>query len=211
MISDEQANQIKKQIISQIEKSFPEDKKEFAIKQVQDMNNEQLETFLKQNNLKVQQGQVQAPQEQKCIFCSIASGEIESFKIDENKTAIAVLEINPISKGHTLIIPKQHVTSEKDISKTTISLANKIKKKLKSKLKPEKIEIKNSNIMNHEIINIIPIYKETDLDAERKPANKKELAELQKNIKPKPKPVKKQPQTQKLKPKENLNVPKRIP
>ena len=104
MIPQEQADQIKQQIIQQIESTFPEDKKESAIKQIELMGSEQLEEFLEKNNL-MKTGE--NPTGDKCIFCSIISEEISSYKIDENKDAIAILEINPISRAHVLIIPKK--------------------------------------------------------------------------------------------------------
>ncbi len=43
-----------------------------------------------------------------CVFCAIAAGEIPSFKIYEDDIVLAYLDINPFSKGHTLVIPKAH-------------------------------------------------------------------------------------------------------
>ena len=43
-----------------------------------------------------------------CVFCAIAAGEIPSFKIYEDEFALAYLDINPFTKGHTLVIPKAH-------------------------------------------------------------------------------------------------------
>lgn len=43
-----------------------------------------------------------------CLFCKIVKGEIPSFKIYEDKEFIAFLDIGPVNKGHTLIVPKQH-------------------------------------------------------------------------------------------------------
>lgn len=43
-----------------------------------------------------------------CVFCKIAKGEIPSFKVYENDRVLAFEDINPISEGHTLIIPKAH-------------------------------------------------------------------------------------------------------
>ena len=44
-----------------------------------------------------------------CIFCKIVSGQIPSTKIYEDEVIIAFLDIGPISDGHTLVIPRQHV------------------------------------------------------------------------------------------------------
>ena len=43
-----------------------------------------------------------------CIFCKIINGEIPSYKIYEDDEILAFLDINPVSPGHTLIIPKEH-------------------------------------------------------------------------------------------------------
>ena len=43
-----------------------------------------------------------------CIFCAIAEGEIPSFKVYEDEVVLAYLDINPVAKGHTLVIPKEH-------------------------------------------------------------------------------------------------------
>ncbi len=44
-----------------------------------------------------------------CIFCQIVSGKLPSYKIYEDGEFIAILDIFPKTKGHTLVIPKQHV------------------------------------------------------------------------------------------------------
>lgn len=43
-----------------------------------------------------------------CIFCKIAKKEEKAYVIYENEKVIAFLDINPLSKGHTLVIPKEH-------------------------------------------------------------------------------------------------------
>ena len=43
-----------------------------------------------------------------CIFCKIASGEIPSYTIYEDDDFKAFMDISPASKGHTILIPKQH-------------------------------------------------------------------------------------------------------
>src|SRR3990167_7974417 len=46
--------------------------------------------------------------ERDCVFCKIIRGEILSHKIYENKNFFAFLDINPLSPGHALVIPKKH-------------------------------------------------------------------------------------------------------
>ena len=43
-----------------------------------------------------------------CIFCKIVAGEIPSAKVYEDAEVLAFMDIGPIIKGHTLVIPKQH-------------------------------------------------------------------------------------------------------
>ena len=44
-----------------------------------------------------------------CIFCRIVRGELPSVKVYEDDDVLAFLDIGPIIKGHTLVIPKRHV------------------------------------------------------------------------------------------------------
>ncbi|KZT11777.1 HIT-like protein [Laetiporus sulphureus 93-53] len=43
-----------------------------------------------------------------CIFCKIVKGEIPSFKLIETETSYSFLDVNPLAKGHSLVIPKYH-------------------------------------------------------------------------------------------------------
>ncbi len=47
-------------------------------------------------------------QKQQCIFCQIIEGKIPSKKVYEDDKIIAILDINPASKGHVIILPKEH-------------------------------------------------------------------------------------------------------
>lgn len=44
-----------------------------------------------------------------CVFCKIISGEIPGYKVYEDEKVVAFLDANPVSKGHTLVVPKKHV------------------------------------------------------------------------------------------------------
>lgn len=50
-----------------------------------------------------------------CIFCKIISGQIKARIIEETKNSIAFLDAFPLSKGHTLVIPKKHYEKIQDI------------------------------------------------------------------------------------------------
>ena len=44
-----------------------------------------------------------------CIFCRIVQGKVFSHRVFDNKRILAFLDLHPLSKGHTLVIPKSHV------------------------------------------------------------------------------------------------------
>ena len=213
MLPPEQIENIKEQFLSQLEQTNLPNKEE--IKQsIKAMNPKELEEFLKQNNLIKDQDVSSSPQPlpspgQQCIFCSISKGEVESYKIDENKNSLAVLELNPATKGHILIIPKKHISSSNEIPQTAFSLAKKIAKKLKTKLKAKDVSITTSNIFGHEIIQVIPQHKDQELNKKHQ-ATQEELQELQKLLEKKPKPKSAKPKTKKVKEKK-LWLPRRIP
>lgn len=177
MLTPEQTKSIKTQLIEQIMSSFPAEKKDFAISQIEAMDAGALEEFLAKNGLIKKEG-VQK-QTGNCVFCSIVFGDISSYKIAENSKAIAVLEINPVSRGHVIIIPKEHITSEKNLPAQVFTLAKKVSSLIKKRLNAKQVEKTASNIMGHEIFNIIPFYENQPASAERQKATQAELSELQ--------------------------------
>jgi histidine triad (HIT) family protein len=46
--------------------------------------------------------------DEQCIFCKIVAGQIPSTKIYEDQAVFAFLDVNPVSDGHTLVVPKEH-------------------------------------------------------------------------------------------------------
>lgn len=208
MLSKEESENIKKQLIKQVEENFPADKKSAAISQINEMSSEELEDFIEKNNIQQPSGA-----EGKCIFCSITFGEIPSYKIDENKSAVAVLEINPISKGHVIIIPKEHSPQIKKSERSLASLIKKLSKKIKSKFAPKEVKVSYSQMFGHSIINLLPIYENESMDSKRKKASKEELEEVQKALSSKTKSATEKvskPKTKIVKEK-NLWLPRRIP
>lgn len=62
-----------------------------------------------------------------CIFCKIIEGELPCYKIYEDKRIMAFLDINPVNKGHLLILPKDHylnfLEAPKDLLKDLVSVS----------------------------------------------------------------------------------------
>lgn len=179
-LSKEQTEQIKKQLLKQIE-SWPEEQRSSAKEKIEEMTEEEFEEFLIQNKIIQKEGEESKKEEkQECVFCSIIQNKIPSYKLDENKTSLAILEINPLSKGHSIVISKTHTK----LPSSAFSLANKLGKRIKSRLKAEEVKIENASIFGHHLINIIPLYKEGKL--EKRKAEEKELILLQDKLKAKP-------------------------
>jgi histidine triad (HIT) family protein len=205
MLSDEETEEIKQKLLSHIQSTFPAEQVMNAKKQVELMNSEQLESFLEKNKL-IKEENSNADSKSECVFCSIASGKIRAVKIDENDDAVAVLDINPISKGHSLIIPKNHIDK---LSKKALVLAKNISKKIKEKLNAKNIEISNSNLFGHKVINILPVYDNESFDSKRKPAKIEELEKIREELERVKEKVQKKQKTKKIK--EFFWLPKRVP
>ena len=56
-----------------------------------------------------------------CIFCKIVTGDIPSIKIYEDDHVFAFMDINPVSEGHALVIPKIHAENLWEISEASLS------------------------------------------------------------------------------------------
>lgn len=110
-----------------------------------------------------------------CIFCKIINNDISSYKIYENDMVVCFLDINPLSSGHTLIIPKKHFKDISDIDSEYLSSINDATKYvynlLMSKLGPDGIRIVQNNGICQEIkhyhVHLIPVYNDMlDMDIE---------------------------------------------
>lgn len=182
-LTDEHARTVKEQLLKQLE-SFPEDKREEIKQYVTSMNNEQLEEFIIKNKLVKPAQQSEGSQKKsgsignECVYCLIANKQIESLALYEDKDYVAVLEINPFSKGHTIIVPKKHLAETKLLKPKAFTIADKIGKHLIKNLDAENFQISSSDELKHAIINVIPVYKGKPLDYQRKPAKKQDLQDL---------------------------------
>ena len=70
-----------------------------------------------------------------CIFCKIVKGEIPCFKIYEDEKVLSFLDINPMSQGHALIIPKAHAANLWEIQEEDLMAVQIAAKKIVNALK----------------------------------------------------------------------------
>ncbi len=202
MLSDEEIIDIKQKLISHIESTFPPEQILSAKSQIEAMNLEQLESFIEKNKL------IKNPEEENagCVFCNIASGKINSVRLGEDENAVAVLEINPISKGHFIVVPFQHTDYA---PKEAMELAKKISKKIREKFSPKEIEILKSKMFGHEIINVLPVYNNENLNSERHRETMENLEKVKEELEKKEEVKEEKPLKEKIE--EFRWLPKRIP
>lgn len=106
----------------------------------------------------------------KCIFCKIANGEIPSRTLEENDMFKVVLDVGPATKGHALILPKDHYRNLFDLPEETaaeaIKMAKKMAVKMKDKLNCDGVNIVQNNeetagqTVFHFHMHVIPRYKD---------------------------------------------------
>ena len=107
-----------------------------------------------------------------CIFCKIINKEIPSKIIYEDDKVIATLDINPQSKGHTLLIPKEHFEDYTKLTSETLNhlfqvaqnLGNKIMTKLDQDGYSLLINYGTAQEIKHLHLHIIPNNKEKNVD-----------------------------------------------
>lgn len=102
------------------------------------------------------------------IFSRIVAGEIPCYKVAENDKFFAFLDINPLVKGHTLVIPKQEVDyifdlSDEDIAEMQV-FAKKVAAAIKAAFPCQKVGQAVIGLeVPHAHIHLIPIQKESDM------------------------------------------------
>lgn len=107
-----------------------------------------------------------------CIFCSIVKGEIPATRIYEDDTVLAILDISQVTKGHTLVILKQHtenfMSCEPELMKHVMEVAQMLAKRIMERTHAEGMnvlsnihEVAGQSVM-HFHVHLIPRYSEQD-------------------------------------------------
>ena len=125
-----------------------------------------------------------------CIFCKIIAGDIPSHKIDEDDKTLAFMDINPWTRGHSLVIPKAHSRNIYDADPAdlaaAVATAQRVAQRMRDRLKCEGINLVQSSepvamqTVFHTHVHVIPRYSDDGLKlpAHPKPAEHEELAGL---------------------------------
>jgi histidine triad (HIT) family protein len=130
-----------------------------------------------------------------CIFCKIVKGDIPAYKVYEDDKVYAFLDINPLSKGHTLVLSKEHYVNVLDVPGDLYGYMNEVVKELAQKIQdeyePEGILINQNNgrkagqEIDHIHVHVKPIYEDTKVFGEgnhRKHLSEDEMKEIQEDL-----------------------------
>ncbi len=108
-----------------------------------------------------------------CIFCAIVAGEAPAEVIDQDDHTVTLMDINPATKGHALVIPRDHsedllAISEEDLRHTAVA-AQRIAKRMEATLAPDGFNLINAcrvaawQTVFHFHIHVIPRYEDDPL------------------------------------------------
>ena len=123
------------------------------------------------------------------IFTRIIQGEIPCYKIAEDDRFFAFLDINPLSKGHTLVVPKQETDYIFNLGDETIGqmmvFAKKVAQKIEKAIPCKRIALAVIGLeVPHAHIHLVPITQEGDLDFKKEhlKLTQEEFVEIQQRI-----------------------------
>ena len=116
-----------------------------------------------------------------CIFCKIAAGDIPSATIYEDEDFRVILDIEPASKGHALILPKEHYANlyelPEELAAKAIVVAKKVIGKMTDILGCDGYNVLQNNgscagqTVYHYHMHLIPRYKDDDVTITWKPGS----------------------------------------
>jgi histidine triad (HIT) family protein len=104
-----------------------------------------------------------------CLFCKIVAGEIPSQRIDEDERTVAFMDINPATRGHALVVPREHSPNLLEIGRddldATIAAAQRLARTVTERLGADGVTLMNScgaaawQTVFHFHIHVIPRYE----------------------------------------------------
>ena len=103
------------------------------------------------------------------IFSRIIAGEIPSYKVAEDESYYAFLDINPLTEGHTLVVPKKEIDYIFDLDDETLAgmmvIAKKVAGRIKQKIACKRVAVVVLGLeVPHAHIHLIPINSENEVD-----------------------------------------------
>jgi histidine triad (HIT) family protein len=103
-----------------------------------------------------------------CLFCKIVAGEIPSTRVDEDERTVAFMDINPATRGHLLVVPREHSADLLEVSPEDLSacarMAQRLAARVRDKLGADGVNLLNScgpaawQTVFHFHVHVIPRY-----------------------------------------------------
>jgi histidine triad (HIT) family protein len=103
-----------------------------------------------------------------CIFCKIVAGEVPSTRVDEDERTVAFMDVNPATRGHVLVVPREHVADLLEIGPEDLAacaaMAQRIARAQKDRLGADGVNLLNScgpaawQTVFHFHVHVIPRY-----------------------------------------------------
>ena len=107
-----------------------------------------------------------------CVFCAIRDGRLPAVTLAEDERAFAILDINPIHDGHTLVIPRAHAETIFEIAEedvvATMRLARRVAAGIHKALRPDGLNLLQNNgpaafqSVPHFHVHLIPRWDDDD-------------------------------------------------
>ena len=108
-----------------------------------------------------------------CLFCKIVAGELAATKVDEDERTVAFMDINPATRGHALVIPREHhrdlLDTPADDLAATLAAAQRLAGQAVERLGADGVNLLNScgraawQTVFHFHVHVIPRYEEDPL------------------------------------------------
>jgi histidine triad (HIT) family protein len=120
------------------------------------------------------------PADPDCIFCKIVAGEVPSARVDEDERTVAFMDVNPATRGHVLVVPREHAADllaigEDDLA-ACAAMAQRIAGLQRDRLGADGVNLLNScgpaawQTVFHFHVHVIPRYEDDPLRLPWKPA-----------------------------------------
>ncbi len=103
-----------------------------------------------------------------CIFCQIVQNQIPSYQVYEDHHTLAFLDINPIHRGHTLVIPKSHVPYLQNLNpelfQAVMLTTQKIMRATDQAFKPKRVGVIVEGFdVDHAHVKVFPLHRVDDI------------------------------------------------
>ncbi len=125
-----------------------------------------------------------------CLFCKIVAGELPSERVDEDEHTIAFMDINPWTRGHALVVPRNHSSDLHEISEEELGHAMAAAKRLAGRMR-DRLGADGVNVLNacgeaawqsvfHFHLHVIPRFEDDPLQLPARPQHpeQEELAKV---------------------------------